>query len=323
MQPSKTRNPHNSNRSPGGSSSGSAAAVASGMVPLAVGSQTNGSTIRPAAYCGIVGFKPTHGLISRRGVLSQSRTLDQIGLFAGSVADAALLAELLMVFDQDDPDMRPVARPPLRALAASEPPLPPKLAFVKTPMWGEAEEDTKTAFAELVDFLGDSVAEIDLPPMFDRAVDTHRTIHEADLAVSFTHEYEEGRDKLSRGLQEMIERGGQVKAADYIRSIARIPIFNRELEDIFKAYDAILTPATVGEAPPPETTGSPLFCTIWTLLGVPAITLPLLHGGNGLPLGVQLVGRRGFDGQLLRTAQWLTARVTKATTGGGKKKRAR
>jgi Asp-tRNA(Asn)/Glu-tRNA(Gln) amidotransferase A subunit family amidase len=183
-------------------------------------------------------------------------------------------------------------------------------------MWGEAEEDTKTAFAELVDFLGDSVAEIDLPPMFDRAIDTHQTIHESDLAVSFAHEYEAGRDKLSRGLQEMIERGGQVKAVDYIRSIARIPAFNSELEDIFKAYDAILTPATVGEAPPPETTGSPVFCTIWTLLGVPAITLPLLHGSNGLPLGVQLVGRRGFDGRLLRTAQWLTESVAKAATDG-------
>jgi Asp-tRNA(Asn)/Glu-tRNA(Gln) amidotransferase A subunit family amidase len=255
--------------------------------------------------------------------LSQSHTLDQVGVFAGTVDDAALLAELLMVFDQEDADMRPTARPPLRALAASTPPLPPKLAFVKTPMWDEAEDDTKTAFAELVDFLGDSAAEVELPPIFDHAVDTHRTILEADLAVSFAHEYENGRDKLSSGLREMIERGGQVKAADYIRSIGRIPIFNRELDDIFKAYDAVLTPATVGEAPPPDTTGSPVFCTIWTLLGVPAITLPLLHGPNGLPLGVQLVGRRGFDGRLLRTARWLTERVAKAATGRAKTKRAR
>jgi Asp-tRNA(Asn)/Glu-tRNA(Gln) amidotransferase A subunit family amidase len=321
MEPCKTRNPHDRSRSPGGSSSGSAAAVASGMVPLAIGSQTNGSTIRPAAYCGVVGYKPTHGLISRRGVLSQSHTLDHVGVFAGSVADAALLAELLMVFDPSDPDMRPTARPPLRALAASEPPLPPRLAFVKSQVWEQAEEGTAAAFAELVDFLGDSVVETALPAMFDHTVDTHRTIHEADLAVSFAHEYEEGRDKLSAGLRGSIERGQQVKAADYIRAIARIPILNREVDDIFKSCDAILTPATTGEAPPPDTTGSPIFCTTWTLLGLPAITLPLMHGENGLPLGVQLVGRRGFDGRLLRTAQWLTDRVVKGS--GGRKKRAR
>jgi Asp-tRNA(Asn)/Glu-tRNA(Gln) amidotransferase A subunit family amidase len=321
MEPTKTRNPHDRSRSPGGSSSGSAAAVASGMVPLAIGSQTNGSTIRPAAYCGVVGYKPTHGLISRRGVLSQSRTLDHVGVFAGSIADAALLAELLMVFDPGDPDMRPVARPPLGALAASEPPLPPRLAFVKSAVWDQAEEGTKTAFAELVDFLGDSVVETALPAMFDYTVDIHRTIHEADLAVSFAYEYEEGRDKLSVGLRGSIERGQQVKAADYIRAIARIPILNREADEIFKSYDAILTPATTGEAPTPDNTGSPIFCTAWTLLGLPAITLPLMQGENGLPLGVQLVGRRGFDGRLLRTAQWLTDRVVKAS--GGRKKRAR
>jgi Asp-tRNA(Asn)/Glu-tRNA(Gln) amidotransferase A subunit family amidase len=316
MSPTKTRHPHDPTRSPGGSSSGSAAAVASGMVPLALGSQTNGSTIRPASYCGIVGFKPTHGLISRRGVLSQSHTLDQVGVFAGSIADAALLAELLMVFDREDPDMRPTARPPLRALAASEPPLPPRLAFVKTPMWEQAEEDTRAAFAELVDFLGDSAVETPLPPMFDRAVDIHRTIHVADIAVSFAPEYEKGRDKLSATLRGMIEEGQQVKAVDYIRGVARIPVLNQEIEEIFKGYDAILTPAAVGEAPLGlDTTGNPVFCTIWTLLGVPAITLPLMRGGNGLPLGVQLVGRRGFDGRLLRTAQWLTDRVAGATGG--------
>jgi Asp-tRNA(Asn)/Glu-tRNA(Gln) amidotransferase A subunit family amidase len=322
MEPTKTRNPHDRSRSPGGSSSGSAAAVASGMVPLAIGSQTNGSTIRPAAYCGIVGYKPTHGLISRRGVLSQSRTLDHVGVFAGSVADAALLAELLMAFDPADLDMRPTARPPLRALAASEPPLPPRLAFVKSPVWDQAEEGTKAAFAELVDFLADSVVETPLPAMFDRTGDIHRTIHEADLAVSFAHEYEEGRDKLSAGLCGSIERGQQVKAADYIRAIARIPILNREADEIFKSCDAILTPATTGEAPALDTTGSPIFCTTWTLLGLPAITLPLMGGESGLPLGVQLVGRRGFDGRLLRTAQWLTDRVAKAS-GARKKKSAR
>src|SRR5690606_10275439 len=135
FHPGKTRNPHDAARTPGGSSSGSAAAVGALMVPGAIGSQTNGSVIRPASFCGVVGFKPTHGLIPRSGALMLSRTLDHVGTFARTVADVALLAEILAGFDQEDPDTRPVARPPLAAVAASEPPLPPRLAFVKGPAW--------------------------------------------------------------------------------------------------------------------------------------------------------------------------------------------
>jgi Asp-tRNA(Asn)/Glu-tRNA(Gln) amidotransferase A subunit family amidase len=310
FSPGKTRNPHDPNRTPGGSSSGSAAAVASGMVPLAIGSQTNGSVIRPASYCGVVGYKPTHGLISRRGVLSLSRTLDHVGVFAGSVADAALLAEVMMNYDAGDADMYPQARAELRRIAAEEPPLPPKLAFAKTPVWDQADEDTQEAFAELVDMLGDSIAEVELPPVFEKALELHRSIQDAEVAVNFAPEYEQGRDKLSARLREIIEHGQQVLAADYIRALARIPLLNVSLDEIFKQYDAILTPATPGEAPLGlESTGSPVFCTAWTLLGTPAITLPLLQGANGMPIGVQLVGLRGNDGRLLRTARWLSELV--------------
>ena len=147
FHPGKTRNPHDRERTPGGSSSGSAAAVAAAMVPGAIGSQTNGSVIRPAAFCGVVGFKPTHGLISRSGALMLSRTLDHVGLFARSVEDVALLAETLAGFDEEDPDTRPVARPPFAATAASEPPLPPRFAFVRSPAWTHAEPETGEAFA--------------------------------------------------------------------------------------------------------------------------------------------------------------------------------
>jgi Asp-tRNA(Asn)/Glu-tRNA(Gln) amidotransferase A subunit family amidase len=308
--PGKTHNPRDPNRTPGGSSSGSAAAVASGMVPLAIGSQTNGSVIRPASFCGVVGYKPTHGLISRRGVLSVSRTLDHVGVFAGSVADAALLAENLMAYDAGDADMSPRARPELSRLAAEEPPLPPKLAFAKTPVWDQAEQDTQEAFAELVDMLGESAVEVQLPSIFENAVELHRTIQDAELAVNFAPEYEQGRDQLSARLRGIIEHGQQVLAADYIRALARIPLFNLTLDDIFDRYDAILTPAAPGEAPLGlESTGNPVFCTAWTLLGTPAITLPLLRGSNGMPIGVQLVGLRGNDGRLLRTAQWLSELV--------------
>jgi Asp-tRNA(Asn)/Glu-tRNA(Gln) amidotransferase A subunit family amidase len=304
--PGKTRNPHDPERTPGGSSSGSAAAVAAGMVPLAIGSQTNGSTIRPASFCGIVGYKPTHGLISRRGVLSLSRTLDHVGVFAGSVEDAALLAEVMMAYDAGDGDMQPQASPELSRMAAEEPPLPPKLAFAKSPVWDKAEADTQEAFAELVETLGDNVAEVELPSVFENVLALHRCIQDAEVAVNFAPEYENGGDKLSARLREIIEHGQQVLAGDYIRALARIPLLNLGLDDIFNRYDAILTPAAPGEAPVGMATGSPVFCTAWTLLGTPAVSLPLLRGANGMPIGVQLVGLRGNDGRLLRTARWLS-----------------
>ena len=310
FQPGKTRNPHDPERTPGGSSSGSAAAVAAGMVPLAIGSQTNGSTIRPAAFCGVIGYKPSHGLISRRGVLSLSRTLDHVGIFAGSVADAALLADVMTAYDLGDADMRPLARPELARLAAGEPPLPPKLAFAKTAVWDQAEDDTKEGFAELAGVLGDRIDEIELPDAFADAIELHRAIQDADVAVSFASEYEQGRERLSAKIRGIIEHGHEVRATEYIRAVARIPLLNRMLADVFKEYDAILTPAAPGEAPHGlESTGNPVFCTTWTLLGTPAITLPLLRGSHGMPIGVQLIGQRGNDGRLLRTAQWLAESV--------------
>jgi len=305
--PGKTRNPHDPQRTPGGSSSGSAAAVAAFMVPLAIGTQTNGSVIRPASYCGVVGYKPSHGLISRHGVLRQSQPLDQVGVFARTVEDAALIAEQLMAFDDRDPDMRRVQRPNLVQAVVEEPPVSPRLAFVKTPVWGEAEKDAQEAFAGLVERLRGHVEEVELPEIFDHAVTWHRTIMEADLARSFEQEYALGRDRLSATLREMIERGQKVLAGDYNRAVGQIPVLHRSLGDIFELYDAILTPATTGEAPLGLTsTGSPIFCTIWTLCGVPAVSLPILQGSTGMPIGAQLVGAQGADARLLRTARWLT-----------------
>src|SRR5712664_1484880 len=160
--PGKTRNPHNPEHTPGGSSSGSAAAVAAGMVPLALGSQTAGSVIRPGAFCGVYAFKPTHGLIPRTGVLQLSRTLDHIGLFARSIEDVALLMEQLIGYDEGDPDTRPRARIPFREVSREEPPLEPMLAFVKTPHWERADADTKEAFSELLETLGDRAEELEL-----------------------------------------------------------------------------------------------------------------------------------------------------------------
>ncbi|MBP2689540.1 MAG: amidase, partial [Deltaproteobacteria bacterium] len=272
--PGKTRNPHDPERTPGGSSSGSAAAVAAFMAPLAIGTQSNGSVIRPASYC--------HGLISRHRVLRQSPPLDQVGVFARTVEDAALVAERIMGFDDRDPDMRPGARPALVGTLAEEPPVPPRLAFVKTPVWDQADKDTQEAFAALVARLGENVVEIDLPEMFRDTVALHRTIMEADLAGSFEREYAQGKERLSPILREMIERGQKVPAVEYDRALRRVPVLNRALGKVFERHEAILTPATTGEAPVGlESTGSPIFCTIWTLCGMPAITLPVLAGAHG------------------------------------------
>ena len=307
--PGKTRNPHNPEHTPGGSSSGSAAAVAAGMVPLAIGSQTNGSVIRPAAYCGVFGFKPTHGLISRHGILKLSRTLDQVGMFARTLEDIALLAEQLTGYDERDPDTRPRARIPFVQTAAEEPPLAPRFAFVKTPLWERVEDETREAFVELAGMLGDQCEEYELPESLRGAWDWHRDIMEAEMAANLDLEWEKGRDRLSESLRGQLARGREVRALDYQKALARIPVLNRGFDELFSSYDAVLTPAAPGVAPKLAATGDPAFCTLWTLCGMPALSLPLMTGSNGLPLGVQLVGRRDDDARLLRTGRWLVSRV--------------
>ncbi len=315
--PGKTRNPHDPERTPGGSSSGSAAAVAALMVPGAIGSQTNGSVIRPAAFCGVVGFKPTHGLIPRSGALLLSRALDHVGVFARSVEDAALLAEQLAGFDEEDPDTRPLARPPLAATAAGEPPLPPRLAFVRTPAWPQAEAVTEPAFAELIAALGEAASEVELGPGLERAIEMHGLVMDVEMAHNFHRDYEKGGDRLSPPLRKLIERGRRHAAIDYTRALAGAAPLNAMLDPVFDEYDALITPAAPGEAPLGlDSTGNPVFCTIWSYLGAPAVTLPLLQGESGLPIGVQLVARRGNDARLLRTARWLAG----AVAGGGRRR---
>jgi Asp-tRNA(Asn)/Glu-tRNA(Gln) amidotransferase A subunit family amidase len=310
--PGKTRNPHDPRHTPGGSSSGSAAAVAAGMVPLALGSQTGGSVIRPASYCGVYGLKPTHGLIPRHGMFQLSRSLDHVGLFARTLEDLALLLENVVGYDERDPDSRPRPRVPYRAIAAEEPPLPPTFAFVKTPRWGQVAPDAQEAFGELVERLGDRVEEVEL--FEGEALDWHRTIMSAEVAVNLAREWEHGRDRLSPSLRARIEEGQQVTARDYLQALARVPTLVAGYTEMFEQrYDAILTPAAPGTAPAGlESTGDPMFNSVWTLCGMPAVTIPLMTGANGLPLGVQLVGPRQGDGRLLRTARWLVERVAAA-----------
>lgn len=315
--PGKTRNPYDPSRTPGGSSSGSAAAVAAGAVPGAIGSQTNGSVIRPASFCGVVGFKPSHGMIPRSGALLLSRALDHVGVFARSVPDAALLAQVMFGFDREDPDTRPVARPPLFDIAISKPPLPPRFAFVKTAAWEQADQVTKDAFSELVTALGENAAEIELGQSHEAAFGFLRTIMEVDMAHNLRRDYEQSAPAMSQVLRELIERGRSNNAVEYARALESIGSLRETFTELFNEFDAIITPAAVGVAPPLETTGNPIFCSLWTYLGLPAVSVPLMSDEAGLPIGVQVVGRFGYDARLLRSANWL------AQTLGAKPKRSR
>ena len=309
--PGKTRNPHNPAHTPGGSSSGSAAAVATGMVPVALGSQTGGSTIRPASFCGVYGLKPTHGLVPRHGMFRLSRTLDHVGLFARSIEDLALLMELVVGYDERDPDSRPRARVPYRDVAAEEPPLPPMFAFVRTARWDGVDADAKEAFAELTGHLGERVETLELSDAAEEASEWHRVIMEAEMAANLSREWETGRARLSEPLCARLERGRDVRALDYLRALTRIPELHASFAELFaQRYDAIVTPTAAGTAPEGlGSTGDPAFCTLWTLCGMPALSVPLMRGANGLPLGVQLVGPRHGDARLLRTARWLVTHV--------------
>jgi Asp-tRNA(Asn)/Glu-tRNA(Gln) amidotransferase A subunit family amidase len=312
FNPGKTRNPHNPEHTPGGSSSGSAASVAASMVPLALGSQTAGSVIRPAAFCGVYGFKPTHGLIPRQGILQLSRTLDHVGLFARSIDDVALLLEQLQGYDERDPDTRPRARMDYQTISNEEPPLEPMFAFIKTPHWQRADADMKEAYAELQEALGAQIEEVELFPSASEGWDWQRTIMEAEMSSNLEALWLAGKDKLSERLRGLMERGRETRVIDYQRTLRRLAPTIDSFDELFRErYDAILTPPALGTAPKGlGATGDPVFCVLWTLLGMPAITLPLMQGANGLPLGVQLVGRKGYDARLMRTARWLEKKVS-------------
>jgi Asp-tRNA(Asn)/Glu-tRNA(Gln) amidotransferase A subunit family amidase len=308
FHPGPTRNPRDLARTPGGSSSGSAAAVAAGMVPLAIGSQTNGSVIRPAAYCGVYGCKPTHGTISRHGALILSRTLDHVGVFARSLADSALILDVLAGYDPADPDTRLVAAPACLETALAEPPLPPRLAFVRTPVWDKADAPARAAFEAFAGRIG--AEPVNLADSYVAAWDDHRVIMATEMAHNLNRLVDRGGEASSKTLRDLLAEGGQVPAARYLAARDAAARYAAGVAEMFKEYDAIVTPATAGVAPKGEATGSPTFCTFWTLTGLPALTLPLLAGEADLPLGVQLVGERGDDARLLRTANWLIGSLT-------------
>lgn len=309
LTPGPTRNPHDPARTPGGSSSGSAAAVASGMAPFALGTQTAGSVLRPASFCGIHGFKPSFGLVSRAGVLMQSQTLDTVGVLTRSVADAALAVDCMSACDPADHACWPYGRGGLLAQCLADAPATPKLAFCRTPVWGEAEEAMQVALEEFVRRLGDSCERLDLPQEFASIADKQSLIQWAENAFHYGPLHDRGKDRMSAGMRARMETGFATGARDYQAAVAAREELYAVYAELTARFDAVICPAAPGPAPQGlETTGSPIFNGLWTYLGVPAISLPLLTG-QGMPMGVQLVGHRRKDGSLLRMARWLEARA--------------
>ena len=305
--PGKTRNPHDPQRTPGGSSSGSAAAVADFQVPLALGTQTAGSIIRPASYCGVIGFKPTFGFASRSGVLPQSEPLDTIGGYARSVEDIALLFDAIGAYDVADRDMLSGERPHLAQSLGEALSHVPRLAFVKSPAWPQGEPAMRAAFEAFAGGFGAraEVVEVSLPHEFDGSLRLQQVVQFSDIARNYGPIADANPDRVSQKLKDVVAEGRRYSSADYAAARADQEALYEALRPVLINYDAIMTPAAQGPAPLGlESTGSPMFNALWTYLGMPCISLPLLSIG-GLPVGVQLTCGRADDAALLRVSDWM------------------
>ncbi len=306
LTPNVTRNPHNLAHTPGGSSSGSAAAVADNMVPAALGTQTGGSVIRPASFCGVYGYKPTFGMIPRAGVLNQSHTLDTVGIFGRSVEDLALIGDCLARHDPRDPASLAQSRGSLLQAATAPWPLKPTFAFVKTSAWKDADAVLHEAFGELVASLGGQVEDVVADATVERGLTAAKIIQNVEVAAHYGPVLDKYPDLISKRLAGQIEEGRQLKGSTYVAALEARALIERSIAELFMNYNAVLTPAAPGSAPKGlESTGNPVFNAFWTYMGTPSVTLPLLATEDGLPIGVQLVGARRDDGRLLRTARLL------------------
>jgi Asp-tRNA(Asn)/Glu-tRNA(Gln) amidotransferase A subunit family amidase len=295
--PRETVHPLNPAHTPGGSSSGSAAAVADFQVPVGLGTQTGGSTIRPAAFCGVVGYKPSFGEFSRVGIKMQCHNLDTLGVICRSLEDVALMRAVLTV------------QPPHRVDRASS---APRIGFCRTPAWGHADADTQALLERTAAKLagaGAMVRDVELTPA--DILGHHRRIFEFEAARNYAYEYEVHGDKLSAALRDgLLTPGRALPLSAYIEAIETAEGFRRNLDDLFGEFDVLLAPSAVGEAPEGlGSTGDARFNAIWTLAWTPCVTLPAGTGRKGLPLGVQLIGPRFDDEALLDAAAWVETKL--------------
>ncbi len=297
--PGPTTNPHNPAHTPGGSSSGSAAAVADGHVPLAFGTQTGGSVIRPAAYCGVVGYKPTFGDFSRVGIKMQCHSVDTLGLMARTLDDIALFRAAVLKLPPVHID-RDIGRP--------------RIGVCRSPVWDKAEPETKALIdntATLLSDKGASVVDVSFAPQFADIIEDHAAITGFESVRNYADERLRNPDKVSDELMNgPMKRGLAVSFERYVAAQRKTTAFKAHIDSLFDKVDLLLTPSAPGEAPKGlEATGDPVFNSIWTLAGTPCVTLPAGTSPNGLPLGVQLVGLRHDDDRVLSLAAWVAAHL--------------
>ena len=293
FHPGPTRNPHDLERTPGGSSSGSAAAVADHMAALAFGTQTAGSVIRPAAFCGVVGYKPTYNTLPRAGFKNDADTLDTVGVLARTVEDAALFVSAL------------AGRPELRASAAA----PARVGLCRTHQWDRAQPETAAAMERAAARIakGARVVEVALPQAFAGLLQAQLAVMWYEIAHNLADEYTRHPEQLSPALRERCEKGFAMAPADYESAIALGRECRARLAEAFADCDALLAPSAPGEAPAGMPTGDPVMNQVWTLLHAPCVTVPAGTGPKGLPVGVQIVGRIGDDARTLAVARWIQA----------------
>ncbi len=299
VAPAGTRNPRRLAHTPGGSSSGSAAAVADWMVPLAVGTQTGSSTIRPAAFCGVVGYKPTFGLGARAGIKSVSESLDTVGFFARTVQDVGLLAAAA------SGDTR---------LLDTQAQGAPRFAVCRTHEWPQADADTQAVMSEAESGLagaGASVGELILPQLYSLLGQAQIEIQAFEMVRALAYERINHRARISERLAAMLDQGRWISAERHEMNCALADKARCLIGDCFGDRDVLIAPSTIGEAPPGlDDTGSPVFCRMWTLLGLPCVHVPFTVSRTGLPMGLQVIGRRGADREALQAAAWMHTRLT-------------
>jgi Asp-tRNA(Asn)/Glu-tRNA(Gln) amidotransferase A subunit family amidase len=300
QDPGKTRNPHNLKRTPGGSSSGSAAGVAAGFVPIATGTQTGGSVIRPAAYCGVAGYKPSFGLLPMVGIKCLSWHLDTAGLFAAGVADVAFAAAAI-----SERDLR----------VDRTPPASPRIAVLREYPWPAASDDMVAAVEAAVRAAGAGMArirDVKLPPVMAASFKAHATIQGYEAARALAFEYDRHHDRLGKNLREMIATGTKIKADAYDDARRTASRARKALADLMADVDVILSPSAPGIAPEGlASTGTSVFNRLWTLMGAPCVNVPGLADDNGMPLGIQVIGRFGADRATLEAALFVESALAK------------
>jgi Asp-tRNA(Asn)/Glu-tRNA(Gln) amidotransferase A subunit family amidase len=297
--PGPTRNPVNPGHTPGGSSSGSAAGVGAGLFPLAFGTQTAGSIIRPAAFCGVVGYKPSFGMINRIGMKIMADSLDTVGVIARSVADCALFAGAVSGRDLGDPDAKPAASP--------------KIGICRSPVWDAAAAETQALLSRVADAVsrtGATVVDRELPSSFNALVDAHPIVMNNESARALGWELANHKELITPGLRERLAFGLDQTQAALENAYKVFATTQRAFPDAMEGLDVLITPSAPGEAPKGlEWTGDPAFNSIWTSLHVPCVTVPAGAGPNGLPLGIQIVGREGDDRAVLAWARWVETAI--------------